>query len=104
VLKALGKRGVLINVARGTVVDEPALMAALRDKTIQAAGLDVFWNEPTINPVWLDVPNVTLLPHVGSASVHTREGMGQLLADNLIAYAKGVPPKTPVDETPFKTW
>ena len=79
VLKALGPRGILINVARGTVVDEPSLMAALRNKTIQAAGLDVFWNEPNVNPEWMTVPNVTLFPHVGSASQHTRNGMGQLL-------------------------
>lgn len=104
VLAALGSRGILINVARGTVVDEPALMAALRQGTIQAAGLDVFWNEPKINPEWLSVPNVTLLPHVGSASVHTRNGMGQLTVDNLVAFAKGTPPKTPVAETPFKAW
>ena len=104
VLAALGARGILINVARGTVVDEPALMTALRKGTIQAAGLDVFWNEPTINPEWMNVPNVTLFPHVGSASMHTRDGMGQLLVDNLICYTKGIAPKTPIDETPFKTW
>jgi lactate dehydrogenase-like 2-hydroxyacid dehydrogenase len=104
VLAALGSRGILINVARGTVVDEPALMAALRKGTIQAAGLDVFWNEPTINPEWMNVPNVTLFPHVGSASMHTRDGMGQLLVDNLVGYTKGVAPKSPVDETPFKGW
>ena len=104
VLAALGSRGILINVARGTVVDEPALMAALREGTIQAAGLDVFWNEPNINPEWMSVPNVTLLPHVGSASIHTRNGMGQLTVDNLVAFTKGTAPKTPVAETPFKAW
>ncbi len=104
VLAALGPRGILINVARGTVVDEPALMAALRNGTIQAAGLDVFWNEPNINPEWMSVPNVTLFPHVGSASMHTRDGMGQLLVDNLVGYTKGLAPKTPIDETPFKSW
>ncbi len=104
VLAALGPRGILINVARGTVVDEPALMAALRNGTIQAAGLDVFWNEPSINPEWMTVPNVTLFPHVGSASEHTRDGMGQLLVDNLVSYTAGVAPRTPVDETPFKGW
>ena len=104
VLQALGPRGVLINVARGSVVDEAALMAALRSKTIQAAGLDVFWNEPDINPEWMAVPNLTLFPHVGSASIYTRNGMGQLLVDNLVAFAKGTAPKTPVDETPFKGW
>jgi lactate dehydrogenase-like 2-hydroxyacid dehydrogenase len=79
-------------------------MAALRKGTIQAAGLDVFWNEPTINPEWMSVPNVTLFPHVGSGSVHTRDGMGQLLVDNLVGYTKGIAPKSPVDETPFKGW
>jgi lactate dehydrogenase-like 2-hydroxyacid dehydrogenase len=104
VLAALGPRGILINVARGTVVDEPALMSALRTKTIQAAGLDVFWNEPKIDPAWMTVPNVTLFPHVGSGSVYTRDGMGQLLVDNLVGYTKGIAPKSPVDETPFKGW
>lgn len=104
VLAALGKRGILINVARGTVVDEPALMAALRNGTIQAAGLDVFCNEPNIDPEWMKVPNVTLLPHVGSASQHTRNQMGQLTVDNLVSFTTGQPPKTPVDETPFKGW
>ena len=104
VLAALGPRGILINVARGSVVDEPALMAALRSNTIQAAGLDVFWKEPNINPEWMSVPNVTLFPHMGSSTVHTRNGMGQLLVDNLVAYADRQPPKTPVVETPFKVW
>jgi lactate dehydrogenase-like 2-hydroxyacid dehydrogenase len=79
-------------------------MAALRNGTIQAAGLDVFMNEPAINPEWMQVPNVTLLPHVGSASIHTRDGMGQLLVDNLVSFAKRTAPITPVDETPYKGW
>ena len=104
VLSALGPRGILINVARGSVVDEPALMAALRNNTIQAAGLDVFLNEPNINPEWMSVPNVTLFPHVGSASHHTRNQMGQLTVDNLLAFTSKGTPKTPVPETPFKGW
>lgn len=104
VLQALGPRGILINMARGTVVDETALIAALRAGTIQAAGLDVFWNEPKINPELMTLPNATLLPHVGSASVHTRDGMGQLVVDNLAAFAGRRPPPTPVAETPFKSW
>ena len=68
------------------------------------AGLDVFLGEPKINPAFLELDNVTLLPHVGSASVHTRDAMGQLVVDNLAAYAAGKPPKTPVPETPFKGW
>ncbi|MEQ1647725.1 MAG: 2-hydroxyacid dehydrogenase [Hyphomicrobiaceae bacterium] len=104
VLKALGSRGILINVARGTVVDETALIAALKNKTIQGAGLDVYWNEPNPNPEFLTLDNAVLLPHVGSASEHTRALMSQMVVDNLAAYAKRQPPKSPVAETPFKGW
>jgi lactate dehydrogenase-like 2-hydroxyacid dehydrogenase len=104
VLEALGPQGVFINIARGSAVDEPALIDALRGRKILAAGLDVFWNEPRINPAFLELDNVVLLPHVGSASVHTRNLMAQLLVDNLVAFARGEPPKTPVPETPFKGW
>jgi lactate dehydrogenase-like 2-hydroxyacid dehydrogenase len=104
VLEALGPRGILINVARGSVVDETALIAALRARTILAAGLDVFVSEPNINPAFLELDNVTLYPHVGSATIHTRNAMGQLVVDNLIAFAEGRPPKTPVPETPFRGW
>jgi lactate dehydrogenase-like 2-hydroxyacid dehydrogenase len=104
VLEALGPNGILINMARGSVVDEPALLAALKARTILSAGLDVFWNEPKIDPAFLALDNVVLLPHVGSASVWTRDKMGQLVADNLAALARGTPPLTPVPETPFKGW
>ena len=104
VLKALGPNGIVINMARGTVVDEAALMQALHDRTILSAGLDVYVNEPKINPKWFEVPNLTLLPHVGSASQYTRERMGQLVVDNLVAFRHGKPPLTPVVETPFKGW
>jgi lactate dehydrogenase-like 2-hydroxyacid dehydrogenase len=104
VLEALGPRGILINVARGSVVDEAALIAALRARTILAAGLDVYVSEPNINPALLELDNVTLYPHVGSATIHTRNAMGQLVVDNLIAYAEARPPKTPVPETPFRGW
>src|SRR5262245_28397661 len=104
VLKALGPRGILINVSRGSVVDEAALIEALKNKTILAAGFDVFQNEPRINPAFLELDNATLFPHVGSASQHTRNAMGQLVMDNLIAFAVGKPPATPVSETPFKGW
>jgi lactate dehydrogenase-like 2-hydroxyacid dehydrogenase len=104
VLNALGPRGILINVSRGSVVDEPALIEALKNRTILAAGLDVYNNEPRINPAFLQLDNVTLLPHVGSASQHTRNAMGQLVMDNLAAFADGKPPTTPVPETPFKGW
>jgi lactate dehydrogenase-like 2-hydroxyacid dehydrogenase len=104
VLDALGPRGVLINMARGSVVDEAALIAALKARKIHWAGLDVYVSEPKINPAFLELDNVALFPHVGSAAVHTRDGMGQLVVDNLAAYAEGKPPKTPVAETPFKGW
>jgi len=104
VLNALGPRGILINISRGSVVDEAALIEALKNRTILAAGLDVFQGEPRINPAFLQLDNATLLPHVGSASQHTRNAMGQLVMDNLIAFADGKPPTTPVPETPFKGW
>jgi lactate dehydrogenase-like 2-hydroxyacid dehydrogenase len=103
-LDALGPRGILINVARGSVVDEAALIAALKGRKILSAGLDVFVGEPKINPAFLELDNVTLFPHVGSASIHTRGAMGQLVVDNLVAFAAGKPPKTPVTETPFRGW
>jgi lactate dehydrogenase-like 2-hydroxyacid dehydrogenase len=104
VLKALGPKGIFINMARGTVVDEPALIAALKARTIHSAGLDVFWNEPKIDPAFLALDNVTLLPHVGSASEHTRDLMGQMVVDNLAAFVAGKAPVSPVAETPFKGW
>src|SRR5438552_6318195 len=104
VLEALGPRGILINIARGSVVDEAALIAALRARKILRAGLDVYMGEPNINPAFLELDNVTLLPHVGSASNYTRDAMGQLVVDNLVAFAEGRPPKTPVPETPFRGW
>lgn len=103
VLKALGPNGVLINVGRGTTVDEAALIAALKDGTIAAAGLDVFENEPQVPQALIDLPNVSLLPHVASASVPTRNAMADLVADNLIAWFKTGRALTPVPETPQKT-
>jgi len=104
VLDALGPRGIFINMARGSVVDEAALIAALRARKILAAGLDVYASEPNIDPAFLELDNVTLFPHVGSASHHTRNAMGQLVVDNLAAFAAGQPPRTPVAETPFRGW
>ena len=104
VLEALGPRGIFINVARGSVVDEAALIEALKSRKILRAGLDVFATEPDINPAFLALDNVTLVPHIGSASVHTRGRMGQLVVDNLVAFANGKPPLTPVPETPFQGW
>lgn len=99
VLQALGSDGVLINIGRGSVVDEDALVDALNNGTIAAAGLDVFANEPHVPQALLDAPNTVLLPHVGSASQKTRQGMADLVIDNLISwFDKGVA-LTPVPET-----
>ncbi len=101
VLEALGSNGIVINVARGSVIDEQALIEALRNKTILSAGLDVFEEEPKVPQALIDMEHVVLLPHVGSASVHCRNLMGQLVVDNLVAWANGKPPLTPVAETPW---
>jgi lactate dehydrogenase-like 2-hydroxyacid dehydrogenase len=102
VLKALGPRGVVINVARGSVVDEEALIAALKSGAILAAGLDVFAKEPAVPDELKAMQNVVLLPHIGSASVVTRNAMDQLVVDNLKAWFAGKPPLTPIAETPVK--
>jgi lactate dehydrogenase-like 2-hydroxyacid dehydrogenase len=104
VLDALGPDGILINMARGSVVDEPALIKALQDKRIMAAGLDVFAKEPEVPPELIAMDNVVLFPHVGSASLYTREKMDQLVVDNIAAWASGKPPLTPVAETPWRAW
>lgn len=101
VLAALGPDGVLINVARGSVVDEPALITALKERAIFSAGLDVFANEPSVPAELLAMDHVVLLPHVASASVHTREKMDQLVVDNLLSWFAGRGPLTPVPETPW---
>lgn len=100
VLDALGQRGILINMSRGTVVDEPALIKALQERKILAAGLDVFAKEPHVPKELMEMENVVLFPHVGSASIDTRRAMEQLVVDNLVAWANGKPPLTPVAETP----
>jgi len=104
VLEALGPEGILINMARGSVVDEPALIKALQDKRIMAAGLDVFAKEPEVPQELIAMENVVLFPHLGSASVYTREKMDQLMVDNIAAWAAGKPPLTPVAETPWRSW
>ena len=104
VLDALGPNGILINIARGSVVDEVALIKALAEKRIMAAGLDVFAKEPQVPQELIAMDNVVLFPHVGSASVYTRDRMDQLVVDNIAAWAAGKPPLTPVAETPFKSW
>ena len=104
VLDALGPNGILINMARGSVVDEPALIKALKDKRIMAAGLDVYAKEPEVPAELIAMDNVVLFPHLGSASVYTRGKMDQLVVDNIAAWASGQAPLTPVPETPFKSW
>ena len=95
-LSALGPDGILINIARGSVVDEPALIAALQNRTILAAGLDVFEKEPQVPQALIDMDHVVLLPHVGSASTATRDAMNQLVIDNLLAWKHGEKLLTPV--------
>jgi lactate dehydrogenase-like 2-hydroxyacid dehydrogenase len=102
VLEALGPDGILINVARGSVVDQEALIEALQTKKIYSAGLDVFADEPNVPQALIDMEQVVLLPHVGSASVYTRRAMDQLVVDNLLAWTEGRPPLTPVPETPWR--
>ncbi len=99
VLQALGRNGIFVNIGRGSTVDEPALAQALADGTIFAAGLDVFADEPRVPKALLDLPNATLLPHVGSASVHTRNAMADLLVDNLVAWFSERRALTAVAET-----
>ena len=96
VLRALGPQGFLVNVSRGSTVDEPALLDALEQRTIAGAALDVFWNEPNIDPRFMGLPNVVLQPHNGSATTETRRAMGQLVRDNLQAHFAAQPLLTPV--------
>ena len=89
VMDALGPDGILVNVARGTVVDEPALVAALREGTLGGAGLDVFLDEPNVPPDLLTLGHVVLQPHRASATIETRIAMGELVLANLEAHFGG---------------
>jgi D-3-phosphoglycerate dehydrogenase len=91
VLDALGSTGFLINIARGSIVDEPVLIEYLQEKRIAGAGLDVFWNEPAIDPRFLKLDNVVLQPHRASATNETRAAMARLTLDNLLAFSAGKP-------------
>ena len=102
ILKALGPTGVLINVGRGWTVNESDLVSSLEAGDIAGAGLDVFEDEPNVPEALLKFDNVSLLPHVASASVVTRNAMADLVADNLISFFKNGKPITPVAETPWK--
>lgn len=88
VLNALGSNGTLINVSRGTVVDEEALISALQSGALGWAGLDVFEAEPNVPKALRDLPNTVLLPHVGSGTVETRAAMGDLTVENLLRHLK----------------
>ncbi|MBD8905883.1 NAD(P)-dependent oxidoreductase [Methylorubrum zatmanii] len=101
VLAALGPEGIVVNIARGSVIDEAALIAALQAGTIHGAGLDVFENEPQVPQALIDLDQVVLLPHVGSGSHQTRAAMGRVLTDNLFSWFDGKGPVTPVPETPW---
>lgn len=100
VLKALGPNGILINMARGSVVDEPALISALQNGVILAAGLDVFAAEPSVPDALKCMKNVVLLPHVGGATEYTRDNISNLIVDNLLSWFSGRGPLTAIAETP----
>jgi len=95
-IEALNPGAIFVNVSRGSVVDEAALVAALKSGRIAAAGLDVFHNEPAIDPIFASFPNVVLSPHQASGTVETRKAMGALMLANLDAYFDGRPLPTPV--------
>ena len=103
VLEALGAKGTLVNVARGSVVDEPALLEALATGKLGSAGLDVFRNEPHVDASLTALPNVTLYPHHASGTEETRDAMAQLVVDNLAAHFAGKPLLTPVYDVPRPT-
>jgi lactate dehydrogenase-like 2-hydroxyacid dehydrogenase len=98
-MDALGPQGILINVARGSCVDEPAMVAALAEGRLGGAGLDVFEDEPHVPEALFKMDQVVLLPHQGSATMETRKAMGDLVVDNLAAHFAGQPVLTPVPET-----
>jgi len=96
VLDALGPQGYLVNIARGSVIDEPVLLRYLQEKRIAGAGLDVFADEPRVPPEFFTLDNAVLFPHVGSATVETRKAMGDLQVENLRLHFAGKPVKTRV--------
>ena len=96
VLEALGSKGTLINIARGSVVDETALITALQNGTIRGAGLDVFENEPRVPEALMQCENAVLLPHLGSGTHETRAEMARLVVENLAAHFSGADLLTPV--------
>ena len=106
-LKLIRPEAYIVNTARGEVIDENALARLIESDEIAGAGLDVFEHEPAVSPKLVKLARagkVVLLPHLGSASVFTREKMDQLLVDNIVAWAAARPPLTPVPETPWRSW
>lgn len=98
VLKALGPKGVVVNIARGSVIDQTALLQALKDKSIAGAALDVFWDEPNIDPQFFKLQNVVLTPHNGSNTHETRRAMADLALANLKAFFEERPLLTLIPE------
>ena len=96
ILDALGPEGYLVNIARGSVVDEPVLLRYLQEKKIAGAGLDVYADEPRVPPEFFSLDNAVLFPHVGSATVETRKAMGDLQIENLRLHFAGKPVRTRV--------
>ncbi|HUP97872.1 MAG TPA: 2-hydroxyacid dehydrogenase [Usitatibacter sp.] len=96
VIEAIGPKGTLVNISRGTVIDEPAMIEALQSGKLGHAGLDVFADEPRVPEAFFSMDNVVLQPHVASATHQTRQAMGQLVIDNLAAHFAGKPLLTPV--------
>ncbi len=99
-LAAMKRTACLVNTSRGPLIDEAALAQALREGTLAGAGLDVFEAEPQVHPALLACENVLIVPHIGSATVETRERMAPMAAENCVAYASGRRPRTPVNELP----
>ena len=100
VLQALGPKGYLINVARGPVVDEAALIAALQSRAIAGAGLDVFWDEPRVPAALRQLSQVVLTPHIGSATEETRLALADLMLANLQSFLEGGEVITPIPQRP----
>lgn len=96
-ISALGPQGIIINISRGSTIDEEAMLEALASGAIAGAGLDVFLNEPRIDPRFRALPNVVIQPHQGSATIQTRTAMGQLQRDNIAAFLAGRSLLTPVN-------
>ena len=96
IMEKIGPNGELINISRGSVVDEGDLVACLEERKLGGAGLDVFTTEPHVPEALFKMPQVVLQPHIGSATLHTRIAMGQLVVDNVDAYYAKKPLLTPV--------